>query len=284
MLRRNIQHLILFVAVCVIGQIQLLYAQDQDSLQVVQTKWNSKTIQKGVIWHQAHFTNLFNAIQEVNWVEIDLKKLAKRVHIAGEPKLLKKTSQFAEENQALVAINAGFFDVKNGGGVDLIKVDGQVINPGVPSAARANAVFSIDGKKVRIESVSPQTTINTKAKSLMVAGPLLVSNNTRITLPNSPFNSNRHPRSAVGISGKNKLILIVVDGRSNQSYGMSLPELAKLMHWIGAKDAMNLDGGGSSTLYVEGGSSNNIVNYPSDNKKFDHEGQRSVSNIIYLKK
>jgi exopolysaccharide biosynthesis protein len=46
---------------------------------------------------------------------------------------------------------------------------------------------------------------------------------------------------------------------------------------------MNLDGGGSSTLYIRNATDNGVVNYPSDNKKFDHEGQRSVANIIYLK-
>jgi len=57
-------------------------------------------------------------------------------------------------------------------------------------------------------------------------------------------------------------------------------ELARVMKWLGAEDAMNLDGGGSSALYIKGKS---IVNYPSDNKQFDHEGQRKVANIVYLR-
>jgi exopolysaccharide biosynthesis protein len=59
--------------------------------------------------------------------------------------------------------------------------------------------------------------------------------------------------------------------------------LSKVFKWLGAKNAMNLDGGGSSTLYIRNATDNGVVNYPSDNKKFDHEGQRSVANIIYLK-
>jgi len=45
---------------------------------------------------------------------------------------------------------------------------------------------------------------------------------------------------------------------------------------------MNLDGGGSSTLYVNGATETGVVNHPSDNKKFDHLGQRPVANIIYV--
>jgi exopolysaccharide biosynthesis protein len=52
------------------------------------------------------------------------------------------------------------------------------------------------------------------------------------------------------------------------------------MRWIGAEDALNMDGGGSTTLYVEGENGNGIVNHPSDNKKFDRQGERHVVNSL----
>ena len=61
---------------------------------------------------------------------------------------------------------------------------------------------------------------------------------------------------------------------------MSIPELATVSRLLGLKDAMNLDGGGSSTLWTD---STGIVNYPYDNKKFDHEGARKVPNVIVVK-
>ncbi len=69
-----------------------------------------------------------------------------------------------------------------------------------------------------------------------------------------------HPRTAVGITKHRNLIMLVVDGRSPLSTGISLDNLAKLMKKLGATEAMNLDGGGSSTLVLENG----VLNFPSD--------------------
>jgi exopolysaccharide biosynthesis protein len=63
---------------------------------------------------------------------------------------------------------------------------------------------------------------------------------------------------------------------------MSLFELSKLMRWLKAIDAINLDGGGSTTLWVN--NEIGVVNFPTDNKKWDHEGQRKVANVLLLKK
>jgi len=252
----------------------------KDSLLVAGKDWKTEKITRGVVWKQGHFTDLFDSEQEINWIEIDLKKHAKRVHLAADPKVLKTTGVFAEENRALVAINGGFFDVKNGGAVDYIKVDGKVVNPTRSASARANAVLSIHKKKIAIQAANPENTERSTAENVMLSGPLLVVGGNGISLDNNPFNSNRHPRTALAIRKNNKLILLVVDGRNSRAAGMSLMELASVLKWLGAGEAMNLDGGGSSALYIKG---KNIVNYPSDNKLFDHEGQRRVANIVYLR-
>ena len=71
----------------------------------------------------------------------------------------------------------------------------------------------------------------------------------------------RHPRSAIGFSkDSTELYFVVVDGRSSKSVGMTLVELADYMRSLGAYQALNFDGGGSSTLIVQG----KIVNSPSD--------------------
>jgi hypothetical protein len=90
----------------------------------------------------------------------------------------------------------------------------------------------------------------------------------------SDFVNTRHPRSAVGFNhDSTKVFFVVVDGRqSNLSVGMTLDELANLMLSIGAFNAVNLDGGGSSTLVVH----NEVVNSPSD-----PSGERSVANALF---
>jgi exopolysaccharide biosynthesis protein len=84
----------------------------------------------------------------------------------------------------------------------------------------------------------------------------------------------RHPRSAIGFSrDSSTLFLLVVDGRTRKSVGMTLVELAALMRRVGAWQAMNFDGGGSSTMIVNG----TLVNVPSDST-----GEREVGNALLL--
>ena len=76
-----------------------------------------------------------------------------------------------------------------------------------------------------------------------------------------------------------------MDGRSpGNAIGVNIPELAHLIRVLGGRDAINLDGGGSTTLWMEEGEGNGILNCPSDNRRFDHEGERSVSNAIFVRK
>ncbi|MBK8246949.1 MAG: phosphodiester glycosidase family protein [Gemmatimonadetes bacterium] len=88
------------------------------------------------------------------------------------------------------------------------------------------------------------------------------------------FSAARHPRTAVGTSADGRtLLLLVVDGRRRWSVGMSLVELAAAMRDLGAWDAINLDGGGSSTLWIDG----RVVNAPSD-----ATGERAVGNALWI--
>ena len=100
--------------------------------------------------------------------------------------------------------------------------------------------------------------------------------------PQAPdkFNTTRHPRTAVGKRSDGTVIFVVVDGRLPEASGVSTTELSLIMSWLGCRDALNLDGGGSSTMVFDG----NIVNHPSDNKKFDHKGERVVANAIVVRK
>ena len=82
----------------------------------------------------------------------------------------------------------------------------------------------------------------------------------------------RHPRTAIGFAGR-KLYMVVVDGRQpGDSVGMSLPELARVMLDLGCTDALNMDGGGSTTLWVRGA----VMNRPSDGR------ERPVANGLIL--
>jgi hypothetical protein len=86
----------------------------------------------------------------------------------------------------------------------------------------------------------------------------------------------RHPRTAVGYSRDGAtLLLVAVDGRSTKSVGMTLVELAALMRRAGAWDALNFDGGGSTTMVLDG----TLVNVPSDST-----GERAVGSALLVMK
>lgn len=82
----------------------------------------------------------------------------------------------------------------------------------------------------------------------------------------------RHPRTAIGVTDGGEIVIVVVDGRSKYSTGASLNELAWIMRRLGCVNAINLDGGGSSTLYVGGA----VLSRPSDGK------ERPVANALLL--
>jgi hypothetical protein len=109
----------------------------------------------------------------------------------------------------------------------------------------------------------------THVETAISGGPLLVTNGTKQTFsPNQP----RHPRTAIGWN-KAQYFLMVVDGRQEGlSVGMTLPELADMMLTVGCTDALNLDGGGSSTLWLAG----SIMNSPSDRQ------ERRIANGLVL--
>jgi hypothetical protein len=88
----------------------------------------------------------------------------------------------------------------------------------------------------------------------------------------------RHPRTAIGFSrDSSRLYLVVVDGRQRHSAGMTIAETARTMRDLGAWDALNLDGGGSTTLVLR----DSIVNIPSD-RDGDRVVERAVGNALLV--
>jgi exopolysaccharide biosynthesis protein len=86
-----------------------------------------------------------------------------------------------------------------------------------------------------------------------------------------------HPRTAVGVDRDEKqLIFLVVDGRQDFSRGYTMVELARTLRRLGAEDALNLDGGGSTTLVAQRDGRIRTINHPSDGR------QRPVPNGIEI--
>lgn len=276
-----------------IASSSIVYAQKSDSATVVNAKWQKQKIaaKTKLITHHFNEKNLFMANQHVAYVEIKRKGNAPLFALGADEKVLKTTETFGKELNSVAAINGTFFDIKNGGSVDYIKVNGNVVNENRldknnKRARHQQAAVVIENGSLTIKKWDgtdnwEQTLTE---KEVMNSGPLLMYNQQLEDLDTTAFTKLRHPRSAVGVKADGKVILLTVDGRQENSAGMSLPELTKLMKWLGCVSAINLDGGGSTTLWISSAPENGVVNYPSDNKKWDHQGTRKVANVILLKK
>ena len=85
-----------------------------------------------------------------------------------------------------------------------------------------------------------------------------------------------NPRTAIGIIDENHYIIVVSDGRTSESKGLSLYQMAEVMKSYGVKTAYNLDGGGASTLYFNG----QVINKPTTGG--NRISDRAVSDIVYI--
>ena len=258
-----------------------------DSLTFVKAKWETQRITPGVKLKQYQFRQLFGGSKYVSILEIKNKKNLK-FSFDYEPHELILPSDFAKRKDALAAINGTFFDIKNGGSVAFLKVNHQVINQSIDLKKEKKALFVVAGVvinkgKIGIVNWNGEDGWEQKLtdENVMLAGPLVVYHHQIMPIDTADtFNKTKHPRSLLVIS-KRKIYFIAVDGRNEFAGGMSMTELGKISVWLNADAALNLDGGGSTGLYVK---NLGVVNHPSDNNKFDHEGERKVANVILLKK
>ncbi|TDQ09576.1 phosphodiester glycosidase family protein [Pedobacter metabolipauper] len=282
-------HILLVISLCNCAA----FSQNADSVTFVNTKWNKARIAKKVRLMTHHFStkNLFNDNQNISYVEIKNTGNYPAFDIANEVKELKTTSAFGKQHNAILALNGTFFDVKNGGSVDFVKVNGTIeaLNRTEKNKIRARhqkAAIVINRGKLALKKWdgTDNWESNLTDESILVTGPLLSLERVEERLDSSAFNTDRHPRTAIGIKPDGKIILLTVDGRNANSAGMSLAELTKTMKWLGCSSSINLDGGGSTTLWVQGFPDNGIINYPTDNKLWDHSGERKVANVIILTK
>lgn len=143
--------------------------------------------------------------------------------------------------------------------------DGSMVLSAHGTAADAMAGLKV-GDSVRVEqSLGP---VFDKMPFALGVGPMLVRNG-KVYIPTQgeqvapDIAIGRAPRTAIGITRDNHLLLVVVDGRQSSSGGMTLDELAAFMVRLGAVQAMNCDGGGSSEMVLQG----NVLNQPSDGQE-----------------
>ena len=188
------------------------------------------------------------------------------------------TSSMAGNNNAILAVNGDYYGADRSGYV--IK-NGVIYRNTVRSDSEYPdlAVYKDGSFKIIYETeVTAEELLADGVVNLFAFGPSLIENSEISVDQNTEVRQamTKNPRTAIGIVDKNHYILVVSDGRTNESEGLSLYELAEVLKEYGVTTAYNLDGGGSSTMYFNG----NIVNNPTTN---GHRiSEREVSDIVYI--
>ena len=189
-----------------------------------------------------------------------------------------KTSETAANNNAILAVNGDYYGANT---------TGYVIRNGVvyrdtvrEDSSNGDLAIYKDGsfKIIYEDQVSADQLVKDGVVNIFAFGPSLVENGEIVVDTNSEVGQSMssNPRTAIGIIDENHYIIIVSDGRTSESEGLSLYQMAEIMKSYGVKTAYNLDGGGSSTLYFNG----QVINKPTTNGNTISE--RSVSDIVYI--
>lgn len=248
-------------------------------------QWTTKKIEKGIYWKNYKGSDFFDSKQNINLIEIFVDSVSTEFKLAFLEDSTVKTSQFAEEHEALIAVNGSYFRRDTGGSMVFVKADGSIIYEGRPGENRyqENGAIAWTGSQpFQILKRSDAGWHNESFDNILSSGPLLIFESEIQVFNNDPFHQNRHPRTAIAITNDRRLYLVTIDGRSFQAYGMTIPELTQFLKELGVEHALNLDGGGSTAMWIKNMTENGIVNYPSDNLEFDHQGERNVANALLI--
>jgi len=186
----------------------------------------------------------------------------------------QSTSEIAASNNAVLAVNGDYYGVQE---------RGYVIRNGVlyREEAGENDVLCIyaDGsmKVVDPSTATAQELLEQGVWQAFSFGPGLITDGEIDVALNTEVGKAKasNPRTAIGIIDDLHYVFVVSDGRSGESEGLSLYELASFMEQLGVQTAYNLDGGGSSTMVFQG----EVVNNPSSGFR---DEEREVSDIVYI--
>lgn len=284
---------------CVLGQ--------NDSTAFFNADWEITELGKGAISIHTQ-VDMFNSTQSICIIKYPAKRF--RSDIIHRPgKDADVLSRIGEDSGSLIAVNGSFFNVKEKYPSVYFRQGKKILSHTHPKEVyRVNGVVGFKdrkGKKICITScdTTQYDQATRKWHTAMASGPLLIAGG-KIIVPKimgnpkateientkeenekiktlystSQFYDKRHPRTAIGYDDKGYIYYIVIDGRFNgRADGASIYETAYICSMLGLTDAINLDGGGSSTLWS---AKTGVLNHPYDNKKFDHKGERIIPNLF----
>ena len=272
-------------------------AQNSDSVKLVTAPRQELKLPKGATGYSIVRANILDSYQTISVICYSPKQFKTTI---VQPEKLTRLSKTAQSVNGDFGVNAGYWDVRIDQPSTFLKLNGKQIAVTADfEKERVDGLVCVGKKKVVLDhcKAGEEAPYAKKYKNILAAGPVLIDEGKSVDhdaytngmvdnaggKPVGAFYTytQRHPRTAIGTDKKGNVYLVVVDGRSKgNAEGVTITELTKICAWLGMCDAINLDGGGSSSMWtLEEGT----VSYPCRNKKFDHEGERRVSSCVIVK-
>lgn len=246
---------------------------DSENAEITNSSYSTSNINISIETIRKYNTSIY--IAEIEISDISLLKTAFAENSYGR-NIKEKTSSIAEKNNAVLAINGDYYG---------FRTSGYVIRNGIlyrddKCENNEDLVIYEDGRFeiINEDDVEAKELLDNGAVQVLSFGPALINSGKISVTENQEITGKSmvsNPRTAIGIIDNLHYIFVVSDGRTDESDGLSLYELASVMKEYNCNIAYNLDGGGSSTMVFNG----EVINNPTDGRKVQ---ERSVSDIVYI--
>lgn len=259
-------------------------------LDAIGDAWNERPIAEGVVWRARRYQNQSGGPQVVHGLVID--PLAPGVDVVAlQSNGCQTIAQMAVAAGAVAAVNGGYFNVDTCAPVSLLKSNGMLL----ATNGTKRGAFGLDAAGAPSIEIIDAGQDWPGAEQAHGGGPTLVAAGAAKSgdaawaaegFTSASFNGD-NPRTIAGFDQAGKILFATIDGRRDNAKGMSLDELAAFAasDQLEAQGAVNLDGGGSTTMWVKGATYSGVVNYPSDDPDQElstHPGSRNVSGGFFV--
>lgn len=240
---------------------------------VTEDSYSDENVTVKITTYRENDTNIY--VADVTLSSAKYLKTALANNAYGQ-NLTETTSDIASANNAILAINGDYYGAQRTGYV----LKNGVLYRDTAEEGQEDLAIGSDGsfKIIKESEITAAELLDEGAAQILSFGPGLVENgNVSVTAGEEVGKAKAsNPRTAIGIIDDLHYALIVSDGRTDESTGLSLYQFAKFMQGLGVQTAYNLDGGGSSTMYFNG----KVINNPTTNG--NRISERKVSDIVYI--
>lgn len=252
---------------------QLPEETEQQEPIVTQSSYQSENISIPIETIERYNTQVY--VADIQLADASFLKTALAGNTFGR-NVGQTTSEIAKANDAILAVNGDYYGFRDRG---FVMRESYLYRDTVQGDGYEDLVIYEDGRLEVIEEAVSDASALAEAGAVQIFsfGPGLIRSGEITVTEGSEVEQSMqsNPRTAIGQIGDLHYLLVVSDGRTEESEGLTLLELAQVMEEYGCQTAYNLDGGGSSTMWFMG----EVINHPTNGWR---DGERSISDIVYI--